>query len=256
MKYNFKIFSLVGLLTALLLPTAGGAEDVSPSCRMGVGYDYARQPGPDYVYRTDSIIAPKKEKQTWISDLQKLFKRKKDPGPPPLLPAEQATELKLKVGELARQLLDHAAEPVEESRVIVSTFVNLHQLYKTSGLGRVVAEQMISELQKAGVEVVDVRMTPAVQIRRGYGEYSLSRDMTQLAYVHDAQAIVAGTYTVSDGQVVVHGRLLQQGDGLVLSSGSIAFPVNDYLLGLLQDESMPPREGTYVELRGFSDIEQ
>jgi hypothetical protein len=78
--------------------------------------------------------------------------------------------------------------------------------------------------------------------------------MAQLSYVHDAQAVVVGTYTISDGQVMINARLLQQGDGLVLSSGSIVFPANRLVQDFLRDEAMPPTRGTMVELHNFADI--
>ncbi len=220
------------------------------------GLDYPHEIGPEYVYRTSRVFVPEEPDISWFTGFRKLFERRHEAEIKPAVPEEQATELKLKVRELSRQLLLHSREPVaEELRVIVSTFVNLNRLYMTSGLGRAIAEQMISEMQRGGVEVVDVRMTPSLQIREGHGEYSLSRDMSELSYVHDVQAVVSGTYTVSDGQVIVGARILQQGDGMVLSSGSITFPVNDFIRGLLQDEAMPPRKGAPVQLRSFSAID-
>ncbi|MFZ6028286.1 MAG: FlgO family outer membrane protein, partial [Chloroflexota bacterium] len=85
-------------------------------------------------------------------------------------------------------------------------------------------------------------------------EYGLSRDMAQLSYVQEAQAVVVGTYTISDGQVMVNARLLQQGDGAVLSSGSIVFEANALVQGFLQDEGRPPRRGSVVELHNFAEI--
>ena len=252
--------SVLLLLPALLCLLSGSwvtwafASD-QEKATPGYGYNYPHKVPQDYVYRTGRIFAPQQERKNWFEGWQNFFKRKRVPGPPPAVPAEQAGELKLQVRELTRQLLAHSDEPIGDAyRVVVTTFVNLNRLYKTSGLGRVMTEQMISELQRAGVEVVDMRMTPSVQISEGFGEYGLSRDMSQLSYVQDAQAVVVGTYTVSDGQVMVNARLLQQGDGLVLSSATIVFEGNELVFGFLQDEAMPPKSGTLVELRGFSEI--
>lgn len=218
------------------------------------GYNYPHEVPSDYVYRTGRVFSGEEKKRSWSQSVPALFKRKEAYVARPY-PAEQATELRLQMGEIVSQLLVNSKEPVEDgSSVVVTTFVSLNHLYKTSGLGRVMAEQMISELQKAGVDVVDVRMTPALQIVEGFGEYGMSRDMAELSYVQDAQAIIVGTYLISDGQVVVNARLLQQGNGLVLSSGSMVFPINGFTQGLLQDEAIPPKRGTFVELHGFSNI--
>lgn len=218
------------------------------------GYDYPHEVPGDYIYRTDRIFLSEEKKGSWFSSLSSLFKRREAYVARPY-PAEQASELRLQMGEIVAQLLANSKESVEDGpRVVVTTFVSLNHLYKTSGLGRVMAEQTISELQKAGVDVVDVRLTPALQIVEGFGEYGMSRDMEELGYVQDAQLVIVGTYLVSDEQVVVNARLLQQGNGLVLSSGSMVFPLNGFIDGLLQDEAMPLRGGTFVRLHGFADM--
>ncbi|MBI5558394.1 MAG: hypothetical protein HY885_12230 [Deltaproteobacteria bacterium] len=232
-----------------LAEKAGAASDcaIIPA----YGYNYPHDIPFDYVYRTGRIFVPGATQATEEDTGWDFFHRETLPADP----METATELKLKVRELTQQLLDHANEPMaDQSRIIVTTFVNLHHLYKTSGLGRAISEQMISEFQRSGIEVIEVRMTPSIQIREGFGEYGLSRDMAQLSYVQDAQAVVVGTYTVSDGQVVVNARLLQQGDGLVLSSGSIALPANAMVRCLLKDEAVPPPKAALVEMHDFSAI--
>jgi TolB-like protein len=249
MRYASSVMAMV--FGFIALGAAGNAAAGNEySMTTGYGYNYPHNVPADYVYRTVRVFTPKEGPSTWWPELQNFFIRKKLP-----VPADLATELKLKVRELAQQLIDHAQEPIaDQYRVIVSTFVNLNQLYTTSGLGRAMAEQMISEFQRAGIGVVDVRMTPAIQIVEGYGEYGMSRDMAQLSYVQEAQAVVVGTYTISDGQVMVNARLLQQGNGFVLSSGSIVFEANKLVQGFMQDEAMPPRRGTVVELHNFADI--
>ncbi len=248
-----RVLAIAVWLVALLVVGQGGAWGGEQSFSGG-GYNYPHEVPSDYVYRTDRVFAGEEKNGDWLQGVQTMFKRKDAYVAKPY-PAEQAAELRLQMREVVLQLLENSKEPVvEEWRVVVTTFVSLNQLYKTSGLGRIMAEQMISELQKTGVDVVDVRMTPALQIVEGFGEYGLSRDMAELSYVQDAQAVIVGTYMVSDGQVVVNVRLLQQGDGLVLSSGAMVFPVNGFVDGLLQDEAVPPKTGTFVELHSFSEI--
>lgn len=216
------------------------------------GFDYSRSAPVEYSYRSGRVPERQDVMGDFFAGVQDFFTREKKLAP---LPAEQAVELKLKVRELTRQLLDRAEEPVgDEYRIVVTTFVNLNHLYRTSGFGRVMAEQMISEMQQSGIEVIDVRMTPSIQILEGYGEYGLSRDMAELSYVQNAQAVVVGTYTISNGQVIINARLLQQSNGLVLSSGSIALQMDDLICGFLQDEATPPRRGASVALRNFAEI--
>lgn len=204
----------------------------------------------DYVYRLDKAVLPP-EKVTW-SDRFLAFFHKKEEAPVEL--PDQGLELKLRIRELARQLLANAREEIiDEFTVTVSTFVNLNHLYTTSGLGRYLSEQMMHELQLVGLDMVDVRMTPAMMVSEGFGEYAMSRDMTELSYVHPGDAKLVGTYTISNNEIFINARLLRNRDGMVLSGGSTVFALNKVSGGLLQDEGRPPRSGSKVHVRSFDE---
>lgn len=168
----------------------------------------------------------------------------------------QADGLRLRIHALTEQLLSGAAERVAgEYRVVVTTFVNLGRLYRTSSFGRVVSEMMIDDLRGAGVEVIDVRMAASLQIMEGFGEYGLSRDMDQLSYVHDAQAVVVGTYSFQEGEVMINARLLERNSGLVLSSSSLSLPGERLIVALLRDEATPHGPGIRLRIQNFDEIE-
>jgi len=210
--------------------------------------------GDQYTFRSEPQKV-EKERIDWLGELQRVFIRRKAAGKPEV-PAEMAMELKLRIRQLSLQLLDNVQENgFNESVVIVTTFVNLNDLYETSALGRIMSEQLIGELQKAGTEVIDARMSTSLQISEGFGEYALSRDMSQLSYVHDAQAVVVGTYSVAAEEVIVNARLLHQANGSVLSSASIVFPTDTLTAALLRDPGKPVPRGSMVPIHSFSDID-
>lgn len=202
-------------------------------------YNLPHQVPDDYVYRTERIFAA--------------------PGQPPFPPGRMssaaggkpqpttassgkkfAVQLVQRVHQLVSQLLGASNGGLEEDqRVLVSSFVNLNDLYKTSALGRMLGEQMVSELQRAGIEVVDVRKTPDMLIQQKMGEFDLSRDMEELPYVHKAYATVVGTYSEADGQLFVNARILRNRDGLVMASASTVLEKNALLSSLLEDEAEP-----------------
>ena len=162
-------------------------------------------------------------------------------------------ELRLRVRELARQLMINSADDFADGpAVTVSTFVSLNRLYSTSSLGRYLSEQMISELQLAGVKIIEVRKTPSILISERQGEYGLSRDMDELQYVHGAKLMVAGTYTISNGQIFVNARVLRNSDSVVLSTATMVFGMNPLVREFLMDEgalvSMPEK---VVQVRPF-----
>ena len=161
--------------------------------------------------------------------------------------------MRARTRELVRQLLQNSADGIAEEYVLtVNSFVNLNSLYKTSSLGRYLSEQMIGELQAAGVEVIDVRKTNSLMIRESFGEYGLSRDMHELRNNHDSQAMVVGTYTYANGQILLNARVLRNADGKVISHANSAFALDSLTGQLLKDEAAPPRRGGMVKIEAVN----
>lgn len=211
-------------------------------------HNYPHSLPPDYVYRTGRVFSGL-DKQNTSSDKAALL-----PEQAASLASERGENLKLRVHSLAKQLLNNAKEEIADEYVVtVSTFVNLNRLYSTSSLGRYMSEQLINELQLAGVDVIEVRKTPGIMISEGYGEYGMSRDMDELSFVQYSQAMVVGTYTVTNGEIFVNARLLNNADGTILSTASLVLAIDPVIYNLLADEGMPVRPGKPVKLRAFND---
>lgn len=207
--------------------------------------DYPQAMKMDYQYRTARVAEPPAEKTLW--DHLSFFAIPSEPGHE--FPAAEAEELRARTRELVYQLLQNAHEGLAEEYVLtVNTFVNLNSLYRTSSLGRYLGEQMIGELQAAGVGVIDVRKSNGLMIREQFGEYGLSRDINELSSVHGSQAMVVGTYTYANGQILLNARVLRNADGMVISHANIAFALDDLTGQMLKDEAMPPRRGGIVKI--------
>lgn len=241
-----KKYGLLAVGFCLLFSLVPQGRAIADTLRQGA-VDHPHQAPSDYVYRTPRVFGP--EKATGSFSWHWLLGEEKT-----AIPAETGTQLKLRVRELAAQLLAGSKEPVAgELRVAVASFVNLNQIYETSALGRYLGEQMLQELQRAGVDVLDVRMMPALQISEGHGEYALSRNMSELNYTHHADAVVAGTYSVADGQIFVNARLLENGSGLLLAGGSLVFEMDGVSAAMLRDAAQPLRAPTHeVRIEDFS----
>lgn len=203
-------------------------------------FNHPHQLPADYVYRTPRVFGPASAQvQTEQFPRQKPKEGEPSPG----------QRLKGQVAQLVGQILLSSKEPLAgELQVLVASFVNLNQMYESSSFGRYFAEQVLFELQQAGVDVVDVRMMAGMEISQGNGEYILSRDMAELNYVQHADAVLAGTYSVADGQLFVNARLLQNGTGLLLASGSVVFALDSVTAALLQDGAAPVRLAKPVEV--------
>ncbi len=238
------------VLCSLFTLVTAGLSLASDQVYKEYSLDYPHPVTRDYVYRTPRVYQSGAGQPSSLSGDQGAGPHEK-----PLIPAEEGTELGLRVRELVAELLATSRESVVgELQVAVASFVNLEQLYETSGMGRYISEQMLHELQRAGVEVVDVRMMPSMKISQGHGEYVLSRDMGELNYVHDVDAVVAGTYTVADGQIFLNVRLLTAGTGKILSSGSTVFEVDSAAAALLQRSGQPVSSPVAVGIQSYKDV--
>lgn len=220
---------------AVSVPQQGGASLESHP----YVYNRPHHVPADYIYRTERII-PAPGQPSWP-----LSAAAPANGSAPQPPGESAgkkyaSQLVKTVHKLVGQLLQDGNNELEEDqRLLVSSFVNLNDLYKTSALGRFLGEQMISELQHAGIEVVDVRKSANLLVHQRLGEFSLSRDMEEIPYIHEAHATVVGTYSEADGQLLINARILRNSDSLVMASASVVMEENALLSSLLKDEAAP-----------------
>lgn len=207
-------------------------------------YNYRQMIPADYVFRSSRLF-------TYIETKKNLTNQYKLGGQLGVQ-SGAGIDLNNKIHLLGQQLLDNASEAIPDNYTLtISTFVNLHQLYSTSSLGRHISEQLISELQQAGVNIIEVRKTPGIMIRKGYGEYGLSRDMDKLSFVHRAHAMVVGTYTLTDQEILVNARVLDNDQGAVLSTASLVFDINSVTQKLLRDEGMPRNSIKPLKLRSL-----
>lgn len=242
------IMKILYLSALLSLVSVGGA--FSGTLNKEYSLDYPHGVTHDYVYRTPRVYQPDGKESSWFK-----FWGGADNTGKTLIPAEEGTELSLRVRELVAELIATSKEPIAgELQVAVATFVNLDQLYETSALGRYLSEQMIHELQRTGVDVLEVRMMPSMKISEENGEYILSRDMGELSYVHGVDAVVAGTYVVGDGQIFLNGRLLGVENGKVLASAATVFEADGVSNALLQRASRPLASPAAVGIQSYQDL--
>ena len=140
------------------------------------------------------------------------------------------------------------------SLVAVVSFVDIDDLYRATGLGRCLGEEMLAGLARSGVRVVEVRRSVGLLVRRKGGEYGLSRDLGQLDPVQRAQAVVVGTYVAKAGEVMLNARMLDNRDGRVLATARAIFPIGPLVSALLadsgEDRLLPEQEkGAAVNIR-------
>ncbi len=120
---------------------------------------------------------------------------------------------------LARQLVENRfpGGTVRGERIILTSMVNLENLYATSAFGRTMTESLSTTLFKYGFRVAEIRKTPSVFIRNQEGEMVLSRDVALLAENQAVHGIISGTYSLTPTTVIINVRLLDAASQEVLS---------------------------------------
>jgi TolB-like protein len=128
-----------------------------------------------------------------------------------------------------------------EYPIMLASFVNLENLDESSPLGRIIPQQIGSRMVQQGMNVVDVRLrTNSLLIRRGEGEFALSRELEKIKRDVDAYAVLTGTYTVIYGQIYVTAMVLRSADGVKLASMDYVLPMDRKALGIIPHQSSSP----------------
>ena len=125
---------------------------------------------------------------------------------------------------LADQLERNVDAKMMSQPVVITSFLNLDSMKNTSGLGRLISENLIHELQVRKWRVADIRLSKSILINE-LGEFSISRDVKKIRDKYRLGSIVTGTYTIAANTVIINARVINIETGLVLSTGQIAIPL-------------------------------
>lgn len=133
----------------------------------------------------------------------------------------------------------------KESPVLVASMVQLDDLEKTSGLGRVVMQQVGSRLSQYGYRIVDSRLRSSMVMRPHEGEFMLSRDVARLMQTeYAAQAVLVGSYTESLSAVYFSLRLIRLDDGAVVAAHEYYLPNRGEVRNLLRQDRRGTGDGS------------
>lgn len=173
----------------------------------------------------------------------------------PPLAVNEARMLQEQIEKMADELFANLQDPDPEmgdlaDGTVVCTFVDLKKLYRTSSLGRYLAEQMMTEMQQRRYTVVEVRKSQAIQIQEKRGEYGLSRNPAELRDTQAAGAMLTGTYTLVKDQVIVNAKIIDNRKSTLLASATAIIPRNELAEHLLSDPvSAKMRKGEPVYMK-------
>ncbi len=118
---------------------------------------------------------------------------------------------------LARQLINNRRSLNTNETLIFTTIVNLNNLDQTSKFGRALSESLATRLFQYGFHVIELRKAGAIMVKDKTGELILSRESEELGKKQKADAIVAGTYSLTPKSIIINIKLLAAGTQEVLS---------------------------------------
>lgn len=140
------------------------------------------------------------------------------------------------VGELRKnQPSFHKSKPI-----LVTTFVNLSHLDKSSELGLVMADQVASRFSQHGYAIVESKLRQELSIKEDQGEFILSREIDKLSREYQAYAVIAGNYTQTREVIYMTAKLIKVGNKQVLASVNAKVPLGSNTRELLIETSDAP----------------
>lgn len=142
--------------------------------------------------------------------------------------------------KLSRQLIANRRQSFGlDERLIITTVVDLDNLYQTSKFGRALSEALATRLFEHGYGVVELRKASGVMMKNKSGEMVLSRQSSKLAKEHKANAIVAGTYSMTPKSVIINIKILDAVSQNVLSVAGLELDRSLTINYLLASDGSP-----------------
>lgn len=157
----------------------------------------------------------------------------------PIFDAENQSVGRFKTSYLAEQI-DAYYRGNTNGPIAIATFADIDNLYGSSTFGRMLSEQLMSELTMRGYNVVEIRRAEAMQVMFSQGEFALSRESQVLRNSQDLSGLVVGTYVVSPERIYLNARLIDPATSIVVSAGSVEMSKTEEIEKLLRGSSLPP----------------
>lgn len=129
---------------------------------------------------------------------------------------------------------------LSESRIAVASFVSLPALNETDKVGIALEERLMHEMQTRGFRVVDYKVTGSLKIRQT-GDFVYSRNVGELRNEHNVHYLLAGVIEINADGYVIHARLVDASNNLLVSSAQAFLTGRDALRVLGDFRPVPVR---------------
>lgn len=125
-------------------------------------------------------------------------------------------DLESTIASLATQMMQNQKMTTNKP-VLITSFVRLDELKKTTEFGRIVSESLINELSNRGFNVIEYRGQMAVSVN-DQGEYFITRKPHQLKDKIPSTYVVVGTYSRQLGKIMLNARVIDNITGKIITS--------------------------------------
>lgn len=119
-----------------------------------------------------------------------------------------------------------------EDAILVATFVDLSEMKKTSQMGRLLQSHIGAKLVQNGYTVKEINLRNTAEITPGEGETILSRELSQINPDLSVQAILTGTYSMSNRTLYITAKLINPVNRNIISAQSYKLCMDDTLLAM------------------------
>lgn len=137
---------------------------------------------------------------------------------------------------------DRSLKNITRSQIMImgTTPANINNLQQACPLARQMTEEISRWLMSKGYRYEEIRKGQFIRFNPKVGEFLLTRRVPQLATTTAVgQAILAGTYVVSNEQVRFNISLICTNSNEVLAKATATIPITDDLMPLLVENYGP-----------------
>lgn len=159
-----------------------------------------------------------------------------------------ARELKLKMRELAAQLVSGLSPALAGNIALPTAFVQQDDFDRSSSFGRFISEQLFYEFNQRGLRTKEYRMSGSLNVRPD-GEFILTRNVPS-AQLSPSVLYVLGTY-YTDGNVLFLNARLVRYNGDILRTAQLVLQVNQLTKRMLANSGRKMQEGG-LEVKDFN----
>jgi hypothetical protein len=126
----------------------------------------------------------------------------------------------------------------QNSLILVSTLLNVDDLYKTSSFGRIVSDQIASAFHNSGYRIIGMEMPIDLFVMEKGGSLKLSDETKEILKPYHAAVIVGGVYAAGKKNTYVSLRIVDIKTKNVISSTDFSVPMGPDAKKLLESKAV------------------